>query len=60
MEQTDRQALTIAKSADCIRENLQQGVQISDLAALARLSETRFRQLFERMYKTNPKRYQQQ
>lgn len=57
--QVDHQALTITRAADYIRENLQQGVHISDLAVLAGLSEARFRQLFEQIYDMNPKRYQQ-
>ncbi|MCC3372272.1 AraC family transcriptional regulator [Cohnella sp. REN36] len=58
--QTDQQALTITKAADYIRENLQHGVQMSDLAVLTGFSEAGFRRLFEHMYHMSPKRYQQQ
>lgn len=56
----DQQALTIAGAADYIRENLQQAVQISEMAALAGLSEAGFRRLFEQIYHMSPKHYQQQ
>ncbi|WP_281384837.1 hypothetical protein [Cohnella nanjingensis] len=39
--QTDQQALKITKAADYIRENLQEGVHISDSAELAGLSGAR-------------------
>ncbi|MBP1996035.1 helix-turn-helix domain-containing protein [Paenibacillus eucommiae] len=58
--QKDQQALTITKAADYIRENLQQGVQISGMAVLAGLSEAGFRRLFEQIYHMSPKQYQQQ
>lgn len=56
----DQQALTIAGAADYIRENLQQAVQISEMASLAGLSEAGFRRLFEQIYHMSPKHYQQQ
>ncbi|MCD9022865.1 helix-turn-helix domain-containing protein [Cohnella silvisoli] len=56
----DQQALTITSAADYIRENLQQGVQISAMAELAGLSEAGFRRLFEQIYHMSPKHYQQQ
>lgn len=56
----DSQALTIAKAADYIRENLAQGVQISDLAGLAGLTESAFRRQFELTYRMSPKQYQHQ
>lgn len=58
--QADREALTIAKAGDWIRENLQHGVQMSDLAELAGLTEAGFRRLFEQIYHMSPKQYQQQ
>lgn len=58
--QTDREALTITKAGDWIRENLQLGVQMSDLAELAGLTEGGFRRLFEQIYHMSPKQYQQQ
>jgi AraC family transcriptional regulator len=58
--QKDKQYITITKAADYIRENLQEGVQISDLAALVGLTETWFRRLFEEIYQMSPKQYQQQ
>ncbi|BBH22891.1 AraC family transcriptional regulator [Paenibacillus baekrokdamisoli] len=56
----DQRALTITNAADYIRENLQHGVQISEMAALAGLSEAGFRRLFEQIYHMSPKHYQQQ
>ncbi|MFD0715396.1 helix-turn-helix domain-containing protein [Paenibacillus sp. GCM10027626] len=56
----DQQSFTIAKAADYIRENLQEGVQISALAEMAGFSETGFRRLFEQVYHMSPKQYQQQ
>ncbi|GGD98473.1 helix-turn-helix domain-containing protein [Paenibacillus nasutitermitis] len=58
--QSDQSALTITKTADYIRENLHQGLQISDLAVLAGLTESGFRRLFEQIYHVSPKQYQQQ
>ncbi|MCQ6563066.1 helix-turn-helix domain-containing protein [Paenibacillus mendelii] len=58
--QKDQQSLTITKAADYIRENLQEGVQISGMAALAGFSEAGFRRLFEQIYHMSPKKYQQQ
>jgi AraC-like DNA-binding protein len=58
--QADRAALSIAKAGDWIRENLQHGVQISELAELAGMTESGFRRLFEQIYKLSPKQYQQQ
>ncbi|RXZ81578.1 AraC family transcriptional regulator [Paenibacillaceae bacterium] len=55
---TSRQALTITKAADYIRENLQQGVQISDLAEMAGLTESAFRRNFEQTFQMGPKQYQ--
>ncbi|MFC5405463.1 helix-turn-helix domain-containing protein [Cohnella soli] len=56
----NQQTLTITSAADYIRENLQQRVQISSIAALAGLSEAGFRRLFEQIYHMSPKHYQQQ
>lgn len=58
--QSDLQAMTVTKTADYIRENLQQNVQMSDLAKLAGLTVAGFRRLFEKIYGMSPKRYQQQ
>lgn len=58
--QKNQQSLTITKAADYIRENLQQGVQISSMAALAGFSEAGFRRLFEQVYHMSPKKYHQQ
>lgn len=57
---TDKQALSISRAADYIRENLQQGVQISALAGLAGLTESAFRRNFEQAFQMGPKQYQQQ
>jgi AraC family transcriptional regulator len=58
--QTGQQPISIAKAADFIRENLDKGLQISDLAQLAGMAESGFRRLFEQVYHMSPKRYQQQ
>lgn len=58
--QSVQHALTITKAADYIRENLSQGVQIADLAALAGLTEAGFRRLFDEIYDMSPKQYLQQ
>jgi AraC family transcriptional regulator len=58
--QSDQHALTITKAADYIRENLHQGVQITDLAVLAGMTEAGFRRLFDDIYDMSPKQYLQQ
>lgn len=58
--QKNQQALTVTEAADYIKENLQHGIQISELAELAGLTETGFRRLFEEIYHMSPKQYQQQ
>lgn len=58
--QTDREALSISKAGDWIRENLQHKVQMSELAELAGMTESGFRRLFEQVYHMSPKQYQQQ
>ncbi len=58
--QAGQQSLSITKAADYIRENLQKGLQISDLAILTGLTESGFRRLFEQIYDISPKQYQHQ
>ncbi|MEC0227601.1 helix-turn-helix domain-containing protein [Paenibacillus alba] len=57
--QSEQQALSITYAADYIRQNLQRGIQISDLAQIAGLSEEGFRKQFHKVYGMTPKRYQQ-
>ncbi|WP_127578927.1 helix-turn-helix domain-containing protein [Paenibacillus koleovorans] len=58
--QSNREALSITRAGDWIRGNLQHGVQISELAALAGMTEAGFRRSFESVYRMSPKQYQQQ
>ncbi len=52
-------ALSISSAADYIRSNLHiPDVLISDLAKIAGLSESGFRDTFKKMYEVSPKRYQ--
>lgn len=52
-------ALSISSAADYIRSNLHiPDLLISDLAKIAGLSESGFRDTFKKIYKVSPKRYQ--
>jgi AraC family transcriptional regulator len=54
-----QQALSISHIADSIRQNLQTGIVISELAKLANLSENGLRKQFFNEYGMTPKHYQQ-
>ncbi|MEC0232707.1 helix-turn-helix domain-containing protein [Paenibacillus alba] len=58
--QQDLQGMTVTKAADYMRENMQESIQISDLAELTGFTEPAFRRVFEQMYGVSPKQYQQQ
>lgn len=58
--QADQQALSITYIADFIREHLHSGLQISNLAEMAGLSEEGLRKRFKKVYGMTPKQFQQQ
>jgi AraC family transcriptional regulator len=53
------QALSTAHIADFIRQNMQMGLQISELAIMAGLTEDGLRKRFLKVYGMTPKHYQQ-
>ncbi|MFD0713513.1 helix-turn-helix domain-containing protein [Paenibacillus sp. GCM10027626] len=53
-----RQALSVSHIADYIRQHLQTGLQISELAKLAGLSEEGLRKRFVKVFGMTPKHYQ--
>lgn len=56
---SDRRSLSVARVADYIREHLKSGVAVSELAALAGLSEEGLRKRFLSVYGMTPKQYHQ-
>jgi len=56
---SNQQALSVYHIADFIRENVQTGISIAELAKLAGLSEDGLRKRFFKIYGMTPKHYQQ-